>query len=234
GSHHTSTGRSLGFYLKYLRCHKNTAVLRLYAVGFRLERMPLILTSGRRAKPLVYLWAANRLVSSRQCWIRWSAKLTGALRMLLAAVILLLLALLPSQVCAQARTALLIGNQAYTPKVGVLRNPHEDVALVGAALKRLGFQVTILKDAGYRDLDIAIKRFIADVRSKGRGAISFFYYSGHGAANPDTQINYLIPVDAAAPTPRPWQLRSSSRASRRSMALAAGPDKFRAVRQGYK
>jgi formylglycine-generating enzyme required for sulfatase activity len=119
--------------------------------------------------------------------------------MLRAAIILLFLMLLPSRVCAEARIALLIGNQVYTPKVGVLRNPHEDVALVGTALKQLGFQVTILKDAGYRDLDVAIKRFIADVRSKGRGAISFFYYSGHGAANPDTQINYLIPVDVADP-----------------------------------
>ena len=119
--------------------------------------------------------------------------------MLRAAVTLLFLVLLPSHVHADARIALLIGNQAYNPKVGPLRNPHEDVALVGAALKRLGFQVTILKDAGYRDLDVAIKRFIVDVRAKGRGAISFFYYSGHGAANPDTQINYLIPVDVADP-----------------------------------
>jgi hypothetical protein len=44
---------------------------------------------------------------------------------------------------------LLIGNQVYTPKVGRLKNPHEDVALVGAALKQLGFQVTILKEADY-------------------------------------------------------------------------------------
>src|SRR5262245_44351557 len=102
--------------------------------------------------------------------------------MLRAAVILLFLALLPSYVHAEARIALLIGNQVYTPKVGVLRNPHEDVALVGTALKQLGFQVTILKDAGYRDLDIAIKRFIADVRSKGRGAISFLYYYGNADA----------------------------------------------------
>jgi hypothetical protein len=123
----------------------------------------------------------------------------GVLRMLRAAVIVLFFALLPAQARAEARIALLIGNQAYKPKVGVLKNPHEDVALVGAALKQLGFQVTILKDAGYRDLDIAIKRFITDVRSKGKGAISFFYYSGHGAANPDTQINYLIPVIAGPP-----------------------------------
>jgi uncharacterized caspase-like protein len=27
------------------------------------------------------------------------------------------------------------------------------------------------------------------------GALSFFYYSGHGVANSDTQINYLIPID---------------------------------------
>ena len=27
--------------------------------------------------------------------------------------------------------------------------------------------------------------------------LSFFYYSGHGVANPETQINYLIPVDVS-------------------------------------
>ena len=67
--------------------------------------------------------------------------------MLRAAVILLFIVLLPSHVCAEARIALLIGNQAHNTKVGPLRNPHEDVALVGAALKQLVFQVTILKDA---------------------------------------------------------------------------------------
>jgi uncharacterized caspase-like protein len=35
------------------------------------------------------------------------------------------------------------------------------------------------------------------VRREGEGAISFVYYSGHGAADPDTKINYLIPVDVA-------------------------------------
>jgi uncharacterized caspase-like protein len=116
-----------------------------------------------------------------------------------AAFISLLIALLPSYAWAEARIALLIGNQVYTPKVGLLKNPHEDVALVGTALKQLGFEVTILKDADYRAMDVAVKRFITEVRSKGRGAISFFYYSGHGAANPDTQINYLIPTDVADP-----------------------------------
>ena len=100
-------------------------------------------------------------------------KFTGTMLMMRAVFIVLLLALLPVQARAEARIALLVGNQAYTPKVGLLKNPHEDVALIGAALKRLGFEVTILKDADYRAMDVAIKRFITDVRTKGKGAISF-------------------------------------------------------------
>src|SRR5262245_47301691 len=123
----------------------------------------------------------------------------GSELMLRAAVIVLMLALSPSHAWAEARIALLIGNQVYSPKVGQLRNPHADVALVAVALKQLGFHVTILKDADYRTMDVAVKRFITEVRSKGRGAISFFYYTGHGAANPDTQINYLIPTDVTDP-----------------------------------
>jgi hypothetical protein len=42
-----------------------------------------------------------------------------------------------------------------------------------------------------------LKRYVTEVRRAGPGAISFFYYSGHGVANPETQINYLIPIDVA-------------------------------------
>ncbi|MGO9483049.1 MAG: caspase domain-containing protein, partial [Rhodomicrobium sp.] len=47
-------------------------------------------------------------------------------------------------------------------------------------------------------MDIALKRYAAELRRAGPGALGFFYYSGHGAANADTQINYLIPVDVAS------------------------------------
>jgi hypothetical protein len=43
----------------------------------------------------------------------------------------------------------------------------------------------------------AIKRHVAGVRHEGQGTISFFYYSSHGAAAPDTKINYLISVEIA-------------------------------------
>jgi Caspase domain len=73
-----------------------------------------------------------------------------------------------------ARLALLIGNQGYSAKIGPLKNPHNDINLVDASLKRLGFKVTVLKDASYKAMDIALKRYVTEVRHTGPNAISFF------------------------------------------------------------
>src|SRR5262245_52721439 len=70
-----------------------------------------------------------------------------------------------------ARLALVIGNKGYTTKVGPLKNPHNDVELVGAALKKLGFKVTVVKDASYKEMDTALKRYVTEVRRAGRGAL---------------------------------------------------------------
>jgi hypothetical protein len=125
-----------------------------------------------------------------------SPGILGSLNMQIV-LALVLLVLLPSVASAEARIALLIGNNGYSAKVGPLKNPHSDILLVGAALKAVGFNVTEIKDADYRSTEAAIKRHIAAVRREGQGAISFVYYSGHGAADPNTKINYLIPVDVA-------------------------------------
>ena len=91
--------------------------------------------------------------------------------------------------------ALLIGNQAYAEAIGPLKNPHNDVDAVGKALEKIGFEVTIERDADYRAMDIALKRHVRQLRSASKDAIGFFYYSGHGVANEDTGINYLVPTD---------------------------------------
>jgi hypothetical protein len=119
--------------------------------------------------------------------------------MVRVAVWVVLLILLSPVVRAQesARLALVIGNQDYVAKVGPLRNPRNDAALIEAALTQLGFKVRVLKDASYKAMDSALKRYVTEVRRAGRNALSFFYYSGHGVANPETQINYLIPVDVS-------------------------------------
>jgi uncharacterized caspase-like protein len=63
------------------------------------------------------------------------------LNVLRAAVIVLLIALFPSQARADGRIALLIGNEAYATEIGRLANPHNDVALLERTLKGLGFPV---------------------------------------------------------------------------------------------
>jgi uncharacterized caspase-like protein len=117
------------------------------------------------------------------------------LSMVAMALFLALTLVLPIEAQEPARLALLIGNQGYTQKVGPLKNPFNDVGLVERSLKQLGFKITLLKDADYKAMNSTLKRYVTDVRRAGPGAISFFYYSGHGVANPETQINYLIPID---------------------------------------
>src|SRR5262245_39836228 len=127
--------------------------------------------------------------------------------MLARVIVAIVLLLLPTAVLAQVekRLALLIGNQGYAAKVGLLKNPHNDVSLIETSLKQLGFKVTVLRDANYKAMDISLKR------RAGPNALSFFYYSGHGVANPETQINYLIPVATLrAPARGPIPARPAS------------------------
>ena len=126
---------------------------------------------------------------------------TPVFPMLLRSIILVVLAI-HATTSASAETgkrfALLIGNQAYNTAVGPLQNPHNDIRIVGDALRRLGFDVVEVRDAGYREMDTAVKRHVMNVRRAGPKTVSFFYYSGHGIANPDTKANYLVPTNVTS------------------------------------
>lgn len=91
------------------------------------------------------------------------------------------------------RLALLVGNQGYQAKVGALENPHNDVALLSDVLKKLGFKVVVIRDAGLAEMHRVLNGYVRNLRAAGPGTIGFFYYSGHGAA--DGSTNYIIPVD---------------------------------------
>jgi len=69
--------------------------------------------------------------------------------MFVRAAFAIILLLLPTTLYAQepTRLALVIGNQDYAAKVGPLKNPRSDAALIEKSLKQLGFRVTVLKDA---------------------------------------------------------------------------------------
>ena len=107
---------------------------------------------------------------------------------------LFLCLLFPSGGLAQKRVALVIGNSAYqtTP---ALVNPRNDATDMGAALKKLGFEVL----EGF-DLDKAgFERKIRDFAAALQGAdVGVFFYAGHGLLVADQ--NYLVPVDAQLST----------------------------------
>ncbi len=90
---------------------------------------------------------------------------------------------------AERRTALVIGNAAYT--TAPLRNPVHDARAIAATLTQVGFQVTTLEDATRETMLTAIA---ALGTQRAPGGVGLFFYAGHGL-----QIkgeNYLVPVDA--------------------------------------
>jgi len=126
-----------------------------------------------------YIWRSGTM--------RWLVSLTWS--------VFWLCFVMPVSVFAAERLALVIGNQTYNEKVGALTNPHNDIDVVGAALEKLNFKTTKIKDADFTTLQKAMKSHIAKVRESGPDTINFVYYSGHGAADATTGLNYLIPVD---------------------------------------
>ncbi|MGH1352639.1 MAG: caspase family protein [Methyloligellaceae bacterium] len=91
--------------------------------------------------------------------------------------------------------ALLIGNKDYSLQELNLKNPHNDIILLEKSLKKIGFQVHVVRNATYANLLKATNRHASRLNAAGKGATGFFYYSGHGAMNEKTRVNYLIPVE---------------------------------------
>ncbi|MEP6787574.1 MAG: caspase family protein, partial [Acidobacteriota bacterium] len=88
------------------------------------------------------------------------------------------------------RTALVIGNGAYTA-APALKNPPNDARDMAATLKALGFDVTSGIDVRQRDFKRLIREFGQKLKGGGSG---LFYYAGHGVQSKGR--NYLIPIDA--------------------------------------
>ena len=88
---------------------------------------------------------------------------------------------------AETRTALVIGNGAYS--ADPLANPVNDVKAMAAILRTLGFNVTEKTNATEKEMLRAINEFGDKLKG---GGVGLFYYSGHGA-----QVNgenYMVPI----------------------------------------
>ena len=121
----------------------------------------------------------------------WPFRAGGGLLWRVAAVLVTLLPLAaPLPALAAGRVALVVGNGAYT-HAGRLPNPANDASDVAAALRRLGFEVTIARDAGRTALNEALRVF---TRRSANADVALVFYAGH--AMEMDGVNYLLPVDA--------------------------------------
>lgn len=106
---------------------------------------------------------------------------------------------------ARERIALLIGNQGYSPRIGALQNPANDIRVVYQALVEVGFQeqdIYIVRDAGLKRSHEILARYRQRLRESGSDVLGFFYYSGHGVSNKNLTgdgftTNYIIPIDVS-------------------------------------
>ena len=102
----------------------------------------------------------------------------------------MLVAFTPAGAQAAGRVALVVGNSAYE-QTSLLANPVNDAEAVGAALERIGFDVTVLRNADEDAMDDAL----GELAEASTGAdVSLLFYAGHGMEM--NGANYLIPVDA--------------------------------------
>jgi formylglycine-generating enzyme required for sulfatase activity len=119
-----------------------------------------------------------------------------SLAITIAGLLWLLGSLNPLAAQEDNRFALIIANQDYADKVGRLHNPRKDATLIRAALIAVGFpadNIEVIQDASRGQMLAGVRRHARRLSASG-DALGFFYYSGHGAAKPNTDRNYLIPV----------------------------------------
>ncbi|QOZ54456.1 caspase family protein [Bradyrhizobium sp. CCBAU 53338] len=88
------------------------------------------------------------------------------------------------------RVALVIGNGAYG-NVPALLNPPNDASDIAAALKRLGFTVSLATNANFDEMR---RSLIALGRDAAGADMAAVYFAGHGMEI--NGENWLIPVDA--------------------------------------
>ncbi len=116
-------------------------------------------------------------------------------RMLLALGVSLILCLpaLAREAAAPQRLALVVGVSDYKD-LKDLDNPVRDASAVRNLLKRLGFDVTFVRNPNYRRLEREIAAFGAAARES---AFVVTYFAGHGmaAVQNDIVTNVMVPKD---------------------------------------
>ena len=118
------------------------------------------------------------------------SRMTFVAPAVLAATVGWWLSVFAGSALASSRVALVIGNATYV-HAQALRNPLNDAEDIGDALKRLGYSVTRIKNAGYAELRRGLLNFSLAASASEKAVV---FYAGHGIEVDGR--NYLVPVDA--------------------------------------
>jgi len=102
------------------------------------------------------------------------------------------------------RIPLVIWNSEYQ-RGALLLTPTNDAADIGADLQKLGFRVSLLLNAKYRDMEEAIQRLAKELRG---GDVGLLYFAGHGVQVAGGK--FLIPSDAQLDTAADVKYRTVS------------------------
>lgn len=99
--------------------------------------------------------------------------------------------------------ALVIGNSAYSPKVGALANPINDAQAIADRMIEMGIPTELVLDADRARLGQALARFQRTALD-----VAILYYAGHGiTVNGE---NFIIPVDFSGSTAAEVELNAIS------------------------
>ena len=105
--------------------------------------------------------------------------------------ILLLLIGAASAFSQDVKNALLIANGTYGRDIGALTQPIPEARTLKSALESIGFNVTIVENANFEQMGIALQAF--KEKNENEGGIALFHYGGH--ALQVNGVNYLIPAN---------------------------------------
>src|SRR3954447_13123329 len=91
-----------------------------------------------------------------------------------------------------SRLALVIGNGRYPDANAPLTQPINDARAIGAALRREGFEVDLVENAGREAINRAVDRLTVRINSE---SVVMLFFGGYGIQA--GRESFMIPVDAA-------------------------------------
>ena len=98
----------------------------------------------------------------------------------------------PSDVRAEQRIALVLGNAAY--EAGALKTTANDAGLIAQTLEAAGFEVIGARDLDHDALRRAFRDFIDKAAALGPDDVAVLYLGGYGLQLEGE--NYFVPIDA--------------------------------------